>query len=32
MKVSRPNLCRLLKKHGVVAENFRKDLLAAWSW
>lgn len=25
MKVSRPNLCRLLKKHGIVAEEFRKD-------
>lgn len=24
MKVSRPNLCRLLKKHAIVAETFRK--------
>lgn len=24
MKVTRPNLCRLLKKHGLVAEEFRK--------
>ncbi len=24
MKVSRPNLCRLLKKHGLLADNFRK--------
>jgi DNA-binding NtrC family response regulator len=24
MKVSRPNLCRLLKKHGLAADSFRK--------
>ena len=24
MKVTRPNLCRLLKKHALVAENYRK--------
>jgi transcriptional regulator with PAS, ATPase and Fis domain len=24
MKVSRPNLCRLLKKHGLLAQEFRK--------
>lgn len=24
LKISRPNLCRLLRKHGIVAENFRE--------
>jgi DNA-binding NtrC family response regulator len=25
MKVTRPNLCRLLKKHALIAEDFRKN-------